>query len=114
MTDKAHDLIASIVQGVAGCLQLNNMPAVDLADLHVVLRDDGGWCVAGTGVASGSSRVDEAVALALRDLSDQLRKAKDSSPELLCSMSKCPMHLARTRSSRTEPMVSNRSRPFAG
>jgi len=28
------------------------MPAVDLADLHVVLRD-GGRCVAGTGVASG-------------------------------------------------------------
>ena len=80
MKDEAHHRIASVIQAMAGCLQLGNLPAVDVADLSVIFEDDGGRPVVGMGVASGENRVQEAVARALRDLSEQLRKAQDDPP----------------------------------
>jgi hypothetical protein len=77
MTDLAHQRIATLVHDLAECLQPGRLPAVDHADLRVAFQDDGGRCAVGVGVAGGADRLEMAVALALRDLSQQIRRAQE-------------------------------------
>jgi cell division GTPase FtsZ len=77
MSDAAHRTIALIVRDMEQALPPKPLPGLDLADLTVIFRDDGGRAAVGVGEASGDDRVEQAVAHALQDLAAQLRRLRE-------------------------------------
>lgn len=70
-TDPAMARMAQIVGAMTEMMNLGNMPAVDLADMRVLLGD-GGIAYSGVGEAAGPERARLAVERAVKDLMRQI------------------------------------------